>query len=398
MIPASLSATALDVATKCLARYAAENIGKNRTESGVPAMIGTTCHNALEIYVKTCFMDGPLDGRKKPELKYLLDLARMQYMVVFDTSDTDTPEMEDVTEMLTNWHERTIFDDSFQVVSVEDKRPFDVKVTDSKGKLYSIPFNYIFDRLDQLDETTYRVVDYKSWRFLIGSEDLRGKLQARAYALACQIQFPHATKIWVQFDQLRGDSVGIVFTREDNANTWRYIKKWARKILDTEAADAQETVNADCKWCIRKAKCDALRRNAVAGGVAGMPVIEMIDRRAEIANQMSGLEWAAKELEEALLNAAKNEDVERLVSHNNEVYWTRSGRRAIERMDALEHIVGPVMMERIGKKSVSLSTLDKLLKGSELTSEQKAQIKGLITTKYGEPSLKTKPISKIDEK
>jgi hypothetical protein len=382
VIPTSLSATALDVATKCLARYAAENIGKNRGTSSAPAMIGTSCHNALEVYVKTCY----------------IDLHKMQHMVVFDTTDASGPEFEDGQELLTKWHERTVFDDTFTVISVEDKRPFDLPVTDSKGKTHRIPVNYIFDRLDQLGETEFRVVDYKTWRFLISPEDLIGKLQARLYGLAVQIQYPQATKIWVQFDQLRGERVGIVLTKEDNANTWRYIKKWAKKILDTEVEDAEETINPDCKWCIRKTKCDALKRNTAAGGVAGMPIIEMIDRRAQIDQQMEGLKWAAQELENALLEAAKHEDVERLASHNNEVYWTRSGRRQIERMDVLEQIVGPVMMERIGKTTVSMTTIDKLLKGSELSAEQKTQIKGLFTTKLGEPSLKTKPISKIDKK
>lgn len=394
MIPTSLSATALDVATKCLARYAAENIGKNRTASGMPAMLGTTCHNALEQYVKDCYMG---EVRTSPSLNLLLDYYKMHFMVEFDTADPSGDVYEDGVQMLTNWHARANFD-GFEVVSVEEKTPFDLTVQDSAGTTHRIPFNYIFDRLDKLDETTYRVVDYKSWRGLIQPDDLFGKVQARAYGLACQIQFPHAEKIWVQFDQLRGDSVGVVFTKQDNANTWRYLKKWAKKILDTPVEDAAETINPDCKWCIRKTTCTALKRNIAAGGVTGLPVIEMIDRRALIDQQMEALKWAAQELEEALLVAAQNEDVERLESYNNVVYWTRSGRRTIERMDALEQIVGPQMMERIGKKSVSVTTLDKLLKGDELTKEQKAQVKGLITTKYGEPSLKTKPLSKIDEK
>jgi len=395
MIPTSLSATALDTATKCLARYAAENINKNRTGGSMPAMLGTSCHNALEQYVKDCYMG---EQRATPSLKLLLDYYKMNFMVEFDTPDPlGDPAYEDGVQMLTNWHSRQDFS-GFTVISVEEKTPFQLNITDSAGTQHQIPFNYIFDRLDQLNETTYRVVDYKSWRGLIQPDDLFGKLQARVYGLACQIQYPHAEKIWVQFDQLRGDSVGVVFTKQDNANTWRYVRKWARKILDTPIEDASETINPDCKWCIRKTTCSALKKNIAAGGVAGLPIIEMIDRRAKIDQQMEALKWAAQELEEALLAAAKNEDAEYLESHNHRVYWTRSSRRQIERMDVLEKIIGPQLMERVGKTSVSMTTLDKLLKGGELTAEQKAQIKGLITNKLGEPSLKTKPLSEIDKK
>jgi len=395
MIPTSLSATALDTATKCLARYAAENINKNRTGGSMPAMLGTSCHNALEQYVKDCYMG---EVRTTPSLNLLLDYYKMHFMVEFDTADPlGDPAYEDGVQMLTNWYERSNFD-GFEVVSVEEKTPYQLNVQDSAGTNYTIPFNYIFDRLDRLDETTYRVVDYKTWRGLLQPDDLFGKIQARVYGLMCQIQYPHAEKIWVQFDQLRGDTVGVVFTKADNANTWRYIKKWARKILDTKIEDAVETINPDCKWCIRKTTCTTLKKNIAAGGIAGLPVIEMIDRRAMIDQQMEALKWAAAELEEALLKAAQNEDVEHLESYNHRVYWTRSSRRQIERMDILEKIIGPQLMERVGKTSVSMTTLDKLLKGKELTAEQKSQIKGLVTNKYGEPSLKTKPLSKIDEK
>lgn len=399
MQPTSLSATALDVATKCMARYAAENIERNRTASGPPAQLGTAVHNSLEIYVKSVYMDGPQDGRKQPELKYLLDLFRMQYMVVFDSIDPEGDMYADGVDMLTRWFERTDLSD-VTVVSVEEKTPFQVRVQDSLGNDHSIPFNYIFDRLDQLDETTFRVVDYKTWRQAISPEDLMAKIQARAYGLACQIQYPHAEKIWVQFDQLRHERVGIVLSKADNANTWRYIKRWAKTILDTKPEEAAETINADCKWCIRKTTCNALKKNVAAGGVAGLNVPAMIDLRGRLADQMAGLEWAAKELDEALKVAAEHDDLTELESDKYRVFWSRSSRRGIERIDILEQILGPQLFEQIGKKDVSITQLDKLLKkgNATLTDEQKSQVKGLIVDKLGEPKLKTKPLSEIDKK
>jgi len=396
VIPASISATAMTVATQCLSRYAAENMGKNRTGSGAPAQLGTACHNALEDYVKSCHM-GAVEERSEPSLDYLLMLYRMHFMVEFDSIDPAGDMYDDGLDMMKRWHERTNFD-GFTVYSVEDKKPFPVTVTDKDGTPHSVPFNYIFDRLDQIDETTYRVVDYKTWRAAITSDDLTNKLQARAYALACQIQFPHATKIWVQFDQLRYDSVGIVFTKEQNINTWRYLQKWLRVILNTDIKDVKETVNPECKWCIKKASCDAITRNTVAGGVAGKSIVDIIDRRADLEAQAAAIEWAMKELDEALTVAAKNENAETLSSDKNQVYWSRSARRGIDRMDVLEGIIGSQMMERVGKRSVTLSQLDKLLKGPELTEDQKKQVKALVTVNYGEPRVKVKPLNKIDVK
>jgi RecB family exonuclease len=395
MIPTSLSATAMQTATQCLARYAVENIQKNRGPGSAPADLGTAVHGALEQYVRAVYMDRV----SKPDLELLLDLFKMQYMVVFDDFEPSGEWYDQGVDMCKRWFERTDLS-NVDVISIEEKTPFDLTVADSAGTIHRIPFNYIFDRLDQLDETTYRVVDYKTWRAYVSPEELRSKLQVRVYALACQIQFPHAQRIWVQLDQLRHDSVGAVFTKDDNANTWRYLKKWAKKILDTplEQALEMETLNPDCKWCIRKASCKTLSSNALAGGVTGMPLVQMIDRRAALEAQAEGLKWAMDELDKALANAAKADDVEQLTSHQNTVYWTRRPTRTIERSDVLANILGPAIMERFGKTSVSLANVDKLLKGKELTDEQKTQLRSLITTKYGEPSLKIKPVSQIDAK
>ncbi len=404
MIPKSLSATAMDVATKCMARYAAENFDRaDKGDSGMPAMLGSACHNALEFYVKAVYIE------KVAERSWdlLLTYYKMHYTLIFDTMDTVGPVFDDGVEMLKNWFERTDLSD-VNVLSVEAKEPFPVKVTDKHGVQHHIPFNYIFDRLDQLDEDTYRVVDYKTVRWGYGPDELRLKLQARAYAVAAQIKFPHAKRIWVVFDLLRHDAVGTVFTKEENANTYRYIRKWAKNILDTDydlTADppineAKESINDECKFCIRKAVCGELMKNRAVGGVVGLSMPELVDRRALIQGQVAALKSLETELDDHLKALAQHDDLETLSSNQNEVYWARSKRRAIERIDVLEGILGPALFERVGSKSVTMGKLDMLLKPKDntLTPEQKAQVKALIRDNYGEPYVKTRSLNKIDPK
>jgi len=398
MIPKSLSATAMDVATKCLSRYAAENFQRaDKGDSGMPAMLGSSCHNALEHYVQSVY----IDKASQPSLKFLLDLYKMHYMTIFDTVDAAGPVYEDGVEMLTTWFERTDLS-NVTVLSVEAKEPFPIRVKDAAGTQHEIPFNYIFDRLDQLEEDVYRVVDYKTVRWGYGPDELRLKLQARAYAVAAQIKFPHARRIWVQFDLLRHESVGTVFTKEENANTYRYLRKWARKILDTELDDAlaMETINDECKFCIRKAVCGELMKNRNVGGIVGLPIPELVDRRALIQGQIAALKSLEGELDAHLKELAQHDDLEVLGSGQNEVYWARSKRRAIDRIDVLEQILGPALFERVGSKSVTMGKLDALLKPKDttLSPEQKAQVKGLIRDNYGEPYVKTRSVNKIDAK
>lgn len=394
MIPASLSATSLDVASKCLARWAAENYGKATSGADkTAANLGTAVHGALELYVRSTYMN----HTNEPDLELLLTLFSMQFMAVFDVADPQGELYLDGIDMLTRWFDRTDLS-GITVISVENKEPFNIPVKDAAGTLHNIPFNYVFDRLDQISETEYRVVDYKSVRWGYGPDELLAKLQARAYAVAAQIKYPHATRIWVQFDLLRHDAVGIVFTREQNAATYRYIRTWAKKILDTDPALAPETVNDECRWCIRKAVCQELSKSRSAGAITTLPIPELVDRRALISGQISALKALEKELDDHLKELAKKDDLEVLASDRNEVYWTRTKRRGISRVDALEKIVGPAIMARIGKTDITLGKLDPLLKKNnpELTTDQKKQIEGLFTDNYGEPYLKVRPVNKFD--
>lgn len=395
MIPKSLSATAMDVATKCMARYAAENFQKaDKGDSGMPAMLGSSCHNALEFYVKAVYIEKVAE----PSLDLLLTYFKMHYMAIFDTADAAGEVFDDGVEMLTRWFMRTDLSD-VTVLSVEAKEPFPVRVKDKNGVQHEIPFNYIFDRLDQISEDEYRVVDYKTVRWGYGPDELRLKLQARAYAVAAQIKFPHAKRIWVQFDLLRHDSVGTVFTKEENQNTYRYIRRWAKNILDTEPEEAEESINDECKFCIRKAACGELKKNRAVGGIAGTPLPILVDRRAIIQGQIAALKSLGDELDNHLKEVAKHDDLETLTSGTNEVYWARSKRRGISRIDALERILGPAVFERVGSKSVTMAKLDALLKKNDatLTPEQKKQVQALLVDNYGEPYVKTRSLNKIDK-
>jgi hypothetical protein len=194
--------------------------------------------------------------------------------------------------------------------------------------------------------------------------------------------------------------VGIVFTLDQNRNTYRYLRKWAKKILDTEVEEAMtmESINDECKFCIRKAVCGELLKNRTVGGIVGMERDDLINRRAMIQGQIAALKSLGDELDAHLKELAQHDDLETLASNENEVYWARSKRRAIDRIDVLEQILGPALFERVGSKSVTMGNLDKLLKKGDktLTPEQKAQVQGLIRDNYGEPFVKTRPVNKID--
>lgn len=391
MIPKTLSATSLHVAELCMARWEGEMYHRGKGQWNIAAMLGTTVHNTLEQYVKLCIMEGQFPATEKQLLEFFL----MQYYAAFGSGDdlkSDENYLDGV-KMLKAWFARTDFT-GVEVVSVEVKENFPVQTS-----VGPVPLNYIWDRHDRLPDGTLKVVDYKTNRFGINPTDLKQKLQARIYALAAAIKYKDTDykEIWVEFDMLRHDGpVGIVFTREDNAETWRHILRLAEKIIAEPEGFENETLNPECNFCPRKAACGALKRNILIGGVHSVDSEDLVDLRAMLEWQKKGITTLLGELDTRILAEAKEEDVFSFESDSNIINIGVSSRRAVD-ADRVELIVGEEIFSKFGGRSLTMGNLDKMLKSPLLTDEQKAQVRGMIYKSHGEPRVSVKAKGDFDE-
>lgn len=386
MEPTSVSATSISTFETCPARYKAENIDRPPRFSGAAADLGTVIHAALQGYVeKTHMTETPLDQRDENE-GLLLNLYGQAYHELFGN---DMSMYEDGLDQVKNWWERTDFAGR-KVLSCETKESF--PIPSAKGP---VTFNYIWDRCDQLDNGDVEVIDYKSWRIPVSAEKLKDKIQVRCYALAANIKFPDAPRIWVTLDQTRYDAVGAVFTRDDNAATWRYLKGVVQRIHDTPDEAPPEKINGECRFCIRKQVCETLNRFTDAGGV--LPILttrELARRHATLTNQIKTMTVMVNEIEDTLLKHMQNEDILDLDLGQDIVQVTASKRRQVDAERALR-IIGPDMAAKFG--SITMGNIDKLMKDPSLTSEQRSQLAQMIRVKVGEPAIKVTPKNPIDE-
>jgi hypothetical protein len=302
MIPKSLSATALTVWESCPARYVAESFKKAPEVSGVYADLGSACHGALEMYVREVYVE----RTARPDVDRLIEYFDYDFGDRFGVVGSGDLYNDGVA-MMRNWFTRSnILDDGRTIVSLETKDHFDINT--SAGV---IPFNYIFDRLDLHEDGSVEVVDYKSIRFRLSPEGLKDKIQARAYAVAAQLLYPDAPRVWVTFDLLRYDPVGIVFSREENLATWRFIKRRANEIIATSEVDAPETVNAECRFCIRKQVCESILAHEDVGGVLALAdPLAAAKARARADQRIKALTASIAELDAFIMQSAEHDDVD----------------------------------------------------------------------------------------
>lgn len=377
MIPKSLSASAISVYETCPARYKASYIDRVPDMGGSAASLGTALHEALEHWVK--------DGHyQHPDKKVLMDLWDVAYHNHFP----DRERYEEGKQILGEWFERTDLLDGRKIISTELKKSFDVKT--SAGV---IPFNYIMDRVDKLPDDSVEVIDYKSSVLPIQPEALKTKIQPRVYAMAAMMEHPDAVSIWVTFDQLRYDTVGLKFNREDNVETWKYLKALAERIIADDGTE--ERLNPECRFCVRKLDCATLNAHINGGGELRIDDLETaINKRAQLEFAKAAMSAQIQQLDEYLLTCAEEQNVTEFKTDLISMSISAKARRDIDSQRAAK-ILGPEIMAEHGV--LQMKHIDAILKDKDIPADKRAQLKALIGRKFGSPTITTKPLHPLSD-
>lgn len=383
MKPASLSASATDKFQSCPADFHASYIIRAHDLSGVAADLGTTCHSALEELVKR-----GLHFPQQP-LTVLIEIFDRHYDLMFPGDDS---KREDGRKMMRNWYERS-GDDYWQgrtVLTTEVKKSFPVKLPDGT----EIPFNYIFDRQDSLrDGARIDVIDYKSVALPVQPEELKRRVQPRAYSLATRIANPQVEEIRVYYDLLRYEMVGTTFTREDDIATWEWLKDLVQRIWDADGTE--EIINPNCRWCIRKIACkEFLKHDEVGGMLSISDPAQAADARAILEWKRAAIVNAISSLDEVLFQYAETNEVLEFTTEKTKVNVGISGRREVD-SERVAAIVGPELMAKYG--NVGVTAVDAMIKAGEVTEEQASQLKQVTRKKMTAPKIKTVPLTPFDE-
>lgn len=370
MQPRTLSATSISVYEGCSARFKAEKIDWAPQPGSKFAGVGLVFHTAAQEFVEG---GHHLDGSG---VEVLITLAENCYYQHFN----DSEHLEDVQNLCRRWHGRQSWAGR-TVLSTEQKHHFMLPTPDGG----QIKFNYVMDRVDVEDDGTIEVVDYKTGGLPMNHEALKHNTQARVYALAAQLVFPEAKEIRVTFDMIRHDSIGVIFTKEQNRDTYRYLLNLVKRIWEDDGTT--ETLNPECKWCVRKQTCSTLRRNINAGGVMTLTDPgEVADKRYDLVQAKAALSKMLDECDDFLLEYCERENITHLETDRTTLNVGLGGRRYVN-PETVGDIIGPGLLKRHGQ--VTMGAVDDLLKGEDLTSEQKSALRQAISKNPNNPSIKT---------
>jgi hypothetical protein len=363
----------------CEARFKAEQIDRARTPSGDAANLGTACHGALEDFVASG------EAQSGAKLDVLIDHYGRHYWSLFDTD----ARLNEGAEMLRKWHKRTKWD-GVTVLSTEQKQSIEVPVTMPDGSASTVTFNFIIDRLDQLDDGSIRVVDYKSQMVPMTYEDLRSKPQPTLYGMLAKMHYPQAPVIWVQFDFLRHDAIGVRMTDAEHAVAWQWLKTKAQQVIDSDGT--QETLNLECGWCARKGSCTALRNIVGADPLYGMSadgdLAGLAEMRVQLAGAKKAIESLYEEATDLLVSRLAHEGVQELETDQYTIKVKSNRRRSVDGPVAAR-IAGADVYARYSK--ITLKDYELMIARENFTPDQATALQQLIQMRHTGSTLEVKP-------
>ncbi|MBT8212180.1 MAG: PD-(D/E)XK nuclease family protein, partial [Acidimicrobiia bacterium] len=238
-------------------------------------------------------------------LDFLLERYEHHYHVLF----TDRSRFREGKEMLEKWLSTQDWD-GFEVIETEVRH--EEMIPTSIG---DIPFVYIFDRLDRRNDGSIRVVDYKSWIRPIQAEQIHDSIQFRMYAAMAYRMYPDAPRIWVVADQLRYDPVGATFSPTECEEIYAELVDLLEEIIATE--EPAETLNEDCRYCVRKHQCDTLwLHSRFDGPLALDDPPALAAQRYQVDSAIKALRGILGDIDDALIAHAEEEGVTGFVGND----------------------------------------------------------------------------------
>lgn len=232
MICERISPSRADLYESCPLRYYSRYVLKNRGPSSTPLEIGLFAHKILEDYY---------DPESEKSFEECVDASKVENEC---TSFSAFREAVDMSRDEVLRHPK----DSIVVLSTETEMEHDFE---DGLCLYGR-----IDRIDYVDESAIRIVDYKSGFYVSSFADIREGHQANMYSLWAfnTPDFGELKKVYFSISYLRdGISKPVEITREDSEVYKDYLLYLIDQIQRNE--DPQPRINNFCWNCEYRSNC-----------------------------------------------------------------------------------------------------------------------------------------------
>jgi hypothetical protein len=261
---------------------------------------------------------------------------------------------------------------------------------------FGVPVMGAIDKVEELDEDTIIITDYKTSKTAPTSSQMKHDVQLSLYDLVAKQLFPQYKRVVLALDLLKSEMLYTYRTDEQREVFEHYLKAVYDQMLALKEEDVKASLNMFCPWCDFKDYCSTYQSACKKSDYTFLPTMQYTDDQLisewEMVKSIKKiLESRERELGMVMMGKIKNNSAS-LKGDNQEIYVRQNSSTNYDLKTVLEYV-----------PSDDFSTLFSLNKKAvetymDLNPSIKEVVANTATTNYTTPFLATRKIKDTKEK
>lgn len=236
-----MSATRMSMFLQCKWKYWCNYVLHLPKKPNVSFKLGIAVHESLA-------KAGEIWKEKEKFTKKDVDEIRKMYnQVAAKEGLEDAGLYQDGLQMVMNRVNN--FDSGGKILTVENR--FNVSTNEGVMLMGAM------DRVDELNDETILVTDYKTSKYVETASELKSDIQLSVYDVVASIKYPNYKRIILSLDYLRSEPVYTYRTLEQREGFMEYLLAVYNEMLKLKKEDAKPVLNDMCNWCDFTDNCTA---------------------------------------------------------------------------------------------------------------------------------------------
>ena len=227
-----MSATRMNMFLSCKWKYWCNYVLKLPRKPNVSFKLGIAAHESLAVAGKIWREE------ENFTVESIAKIKDMYNKVAAKEGIADTNTYNDGLQMVL----RRVKDfANGKILTIEDK----FYITTDEG----VMLTGAMDKVEELNEDTLLVTDYKTSKYYETTDELRSDIQLSIYDAVARMKYPVYKRIILSLDYLRGDPVYTYRTDEERSNFMNYMLAIYEEMLKLKQEKAVPILNDMCNWC-----------------------------------------------------------------------------------------------------------------------------------------------------
>lgn len=376
-----LSATRINTFLSCKQKYWFSYYQKLPKLSNPAFKLGLAVHESLELAGNIWMEKGKFT---KTDIKKIMDMYdKVSIREGIEEYDIHLEGKDLVKKRLQN------FMAGEKIIGLETKFGFWGKdAGPSVTSKYGVPLMGAIDKVEQYDEDTILIVDYKTSKTAPTQSQMKADIQLSIYDLVARQVWPGYKRVVLALDLLKSDMLYTYRTDEQREEFEIYLKAVYDEMLALKEEDVKASLNMFCPWCDYKDYCSTYQRACKKSNYEFLPTVnytneQLVEEWENVKATKKILESRERELGMIMMEKIKR-SAENLTGNGKEVYVRQNAKINYD----LDAVYGAVPEEdfptlvNLNKKAVDMYL--------DLNPTVKAVVSDTATTNYTSPFLATK--------